>query len=116
MRPGWPEATASLALRAPTAMDPALPTPADDKRNTILVVDDTSANLAVMGELLSPLYRVRVANSGQRALAAVHSPPRPDPARHHDAGAGRLQRAGAPAGRPGHARHPGDLRHRHVGR
>ena len=67
-------------------MDPALPTSEHDSdhdsdhdtRRTILVVDDTSANLAVMGELLSPIYRVRVANSGQRALAAVHTPPRPD--------------------------------------
>ncbi|RUP35111.1 MAG: two-component system response regulator [Curvibacter sp.] len=59
-------------------MDPAQATHTEDTRNTILVVDDTSANLAVMGELLSPLYRVRVANSGQRALAAVRTQPRPD--------------------------------------
>ncbi|MEN9383904.1 MAG: hypothetical protein RL323_1047 [Pseudomonadota bacterium] len=50
----------------------------DQARNTVLVVDDTRTNLAVMGELLSPLYRVRVANSGARALLAVHSEPRPD--------------------------------------
>jgi putative two-component system response regulator len=45
---------------------------------TVLVVDDTPTNLTVMGELLSPHYRVRVANSGQRALAAAASEPRPD--------------------------------------
>lgn len=49
-----------------------------DCRSTILIVDDTSANLEVLGELLGPLYRVRVANSGARALAAVHTAPRPD--------------------------------------
>lgn len=45
---------------------------------TILVVDDTKENLTVIGELLQPHYRVRVANSGQRALKAVHTEPRPD--------------------------------------
>ena len=45
---------------------------------TVLVVDDTPANLTVLGELLSPHYRVRVANSGARALAAAASEPRPD--------------------------------------
>lgn len=50
--------------------------PADQA--TVLVVDDTPTNLTVMGELLSPHYRVRVASSGQRALAAAASDPRPD--------------------------------------
>ncbi len=45
---------------------------------TVLVVDDTPANLTVLGELLSPTCRVRVANSGARALAAAASEPRPD--------------------------------------
>ena len=45
---------------------------------TVLVVDDTPANLTVLGELLSQHYRVRVANSGHRALAAAASQPRPD--------------------------------------
>jgi putative two-component system response regulator len=47
-------------------------------QQTVLVVDDTPANLTVLGELLSQHYRVRVANSGQRALAAAASEPRPD--------------------------------------
>ncbi len=47
-------------------------------RQTILVVDDTPQNLMVIGELLQPLYRVRAVNSGERALRAVHSTPRPD--------------------------------------
>ena len=42
---------------------------------TILVVDDTPENLAVLGELLQPHYRVRAANSGQRALQIATSQP-----------------------------------------
>ena len=66
--------TTSHTLK-PMAPEP-LPPP-QDKRPVILVVDDTSTNLTIMGELLTPHYRVRVANSGQRALAAARSAPRP---------------------------------------
>jgi len=45
---------------------------------TILVVDDTPENLTVLGELLESEYRVRVANSGVRALKIAESQPRPD--------------------------------------
>jgi putative two-component system response regulator len=48
------------------------------EKNTILVVDDTPENLAVLGELLQPKYRVRVANSGKRALQIAQSQPGPD--------------------------------------
>ncbi|MDD5298256.1 MAG: two-component system response regulator [Rhodocyclaceae bacterium] len=48
------------------------------ERPTILVVDDTPENITILGELLIPFYRVRTANSGERALRAVHSLPRPD--------------------------------------
>ena len=48
------------------------------KRHTILIVDDTPQNLTVLGELLQPHYRIRAANSGERALRAVTTPPRPD--------------------------------------
>ncbi|MGB4468091.1 MAG: two-component system response regulator [Azovibrio sp.] len=44
---------------------------------TILVVDDTRENLTIIGELLQPFYRVRVANSGLRALKVAQSEPRP---------------------------------------
>jgi len=40
-------------------------------RQTILIVDDTPENLTLLGELLLPLYRVRAANSGARALRAA---------------------------------------------
>ena len=46
--------------------------------HTLLVVDDTPENLVVLGELLQPHYRVRVANSGARALQVAGSEPKPD--------------------------------------
>ncbi len=54
----------------------ALPLP--DIQPTILIVDDTPENLTVLGELLQPAYRVRVAVSGQRALRIAVSEPKPD--------------------------------------
>ncbi|TDR81500.1 HD-GYP domain-containing protein [Paludibacterium purpuratum] len=44
----------------------------------LLVVDDQPDNLSLLGELLTLLYRVRIANSGERALALVRTPPKPD--------------------------------------
>jgi len=45
-------------------------------RATVLVVDDTPQNLELLDECLSPHYRVKVATSGERALAlcAVEAP------------------------------------------
>lgn len=45
---------------------------------TLLLVDDTPENLTVLGEILMPHYRVRVAGSGERALVAAAGEPRPD--------------------------------------
>lgn len=45
---------------------------------TILVVDDEPANLTVLMQLLRPVYQVRAANSGENALSAATSEPRPD--------------------------------------
>ncbi len=57
-------------------------TPPDESESvqppTILIVDDGPENLAVLGGLLQPAYRVRVANSGLRALQVAASEPRPD--------------------------------------
>nr|MBP6801892.1 response regulator [Zoogloea sp.] len=47
-------------------------------RSTILIVDDVPENLEVLGELLQPLYRVRGAQSGMRALQVACSSPMPD--------------------------------------
>jgi putative two-component system response regulator len=48
------------------------------KTTTILVVDDIPENLTLLGQLLSPDYRVQVAPSGARALQVAMTPPHPD--------------------------------------
>jgi putative two-component system response regulator len=45
---------------------------------TILIVDDAVENLTVLSELLMPLYQVRAVTTGERALRAALSTPRPD--------------------------------------
>ncbi|MFI3156389.1 MAG: two-component system response regulator [Methylococcaceae bacterium] len=45
---------------------------------TILIVDDSPENLTVLSELLQPLYLVRAATSGRRALRIAVTAPRPD--------------------------------------
>ena len=44
----------------------------------ILGVDDSPENLRVMGDLLTPHYRVRIAASGRRALEISVQEPKPD--------------------------------------
>ncbi len=46
--------------------------------STILIVDDAPENLAVLNELLQPIYRVRVATSGEQALRLAVTTPEPD--------------------------------------
>lgn len=48
----------------------------DNERATVLVVDDTPANLSLLAQMLKTDYRVRMANNGPRALElAFQSPP-----------------------------------------
>ena len=49
-----------------------------DEKNSILVVDDVPDNLTLMSNLLREDYKVRVANSGERALAIAGSRTPPD--------------------------------------
>ena len=49
-----------------------------EHRTTILIVDDEPTNLAVLTQILQSDYRVRAARSGELALRAVASEPRPD--------------------------------------
>ncbi len=60
------------------ATDAPAAAPATDTRPTILVVDDTPENLALMSGLLRERYRVKVANSGERALRVATSDAQPD--------------------------------------
>jgi cyclic di-GMP phosphodiesterase len=52
--------------------------PNGSPRRTILVVDDTPDNLTVLADLLKDDYRVRLANSGPKALKLATAPPLPD--------------------------------------
>jgi class 3 adenylate cyclase len=62
------------------AMAPAAgaTTPAPTERKTILVVDDTPDNLSLMSGLLRDEYKVKLANSGEKALKAVQGDNPPD--------------------------------------
>ena len=48
------------------------------QKKTVLVVDDTPDNLSLMASLLKDQYRVKLANNGEKALAAVRGPSPPD--------------------------------------
>jgi len=48
------------------------------EKPTVLVVDDTPDNLSLMSGLLKDLYKVKVANSGEKALKVVQSDNPPD--------------------------------------
>lgn len=48
------------------------------EKSTVLIIDDTPENLVVLGELLRPHYRVRVANGGKRALQVATTEPLPN--------------------------------------
>ena len=48
------------------------------EKQTVLVVDDTPDNLALMSGLLKDLYKVKVANSGDKALRIVRGDSPPD--------------------------------------
>jgi putative two-component system response regulator len=48
------------------------------EKPTVLVVDDTPENLSLMGSLLSPHYRVKVANNGEKALRIATGDGPPD--------------------------------------
>ncbi|ABF43060.1 response regulator receiver modulated metal dependent phosphohydrolase [Candidatus Koribacter versatilis Ellin345] len=52
--------------------------PQEQHKSTVLVVDDTPDNLALVGGLLKDLYRVKVANGGARALKIAQADNPPD--------------------------------------
>ena len=49
-----------------------------NSKDNILIVDDTPENLELLSSLLKPYYNVRVANSGERALAIINRGKQPD--------------------------------------
>lgn len=59
-------------------MNQPLPAFATATKPLVLIVDDNSANLLMLGDLLEGPYRVRLAKSGEQALSAAQLEPRPD--------------------------------------
>jgi len=54
------------------------PSPAEDLRAVVLIVDDDAGNLTVLGHLLQPYYDVMASPSGTRALQIATSAAKPD--------------------------------------
>ena len=52
--------------------------PTNAPRPTVLLVDDTPDNLTIIGELLSPHFTVKLANTGERGLKIAQSETPPD--------------------------------------
>lgn len=59
-------------------LDPSSATPASPSRATVLIVDDDTGNLGILGHLLQPYHDVLAAPSGERALQISTGTPRPD--------------------------------------
>ncbi len=49
-----------------------------ENTSTVLIIDDSAVNLAIMTRLLRDHYRVKAVNNGAAALKAAHSSPPPD--------------------------------------
>lgn len=50
----------------------------DNNKGRVLIVDDTPANIKILGTLLKEDHNVLVANSGIRAIEVANSDPKPD--------------------------------------
>ena len=50
----------------------------EQEKQTILIVDDTPDNLALISSLLSDLYKIKIATSGKKALQIAYSQDPPD--------------------------------------
>jgi putative two-component system response regulator len=60
------------------ALAPSSATPAGLQRATVLIVDDDTGNLGILGNLLQPHHDVLAAPSGERALQISAGTPKPD--------------------------------------
>jgi CheY-like chemotaxis protein len=50
----------------------------EKKRGTILIVDDTPSNIAVISDVLTGLYKTKIATNGEKALALANAAEKPD--------------------------------------
>ena len=58
--------------------DTTLPSTRNDRLATVLIVDDVSANIKILANLLKDEYIIQVANKGQKALEIARSKTPPD--------------------------------------
>ena len=49
-----------------------------EQKKTLLVVDDTPANIQIVNSILKDIYKIRIATDGTKALALVKASPPPD--------------------------------------
>lgn len=49
-----------------------------DEKSIVLIVDDTTANIRILTELLRDDYKVKVSTSGKTAIEIAHTLPKPD--------------------------------------
>ena len=49
-----------------------------DEKKTVLLVDDTPANIQVVNSILKDTYKIRVATNGAKALELANVTPSPD--------------------------------------
>jgi hypothetical protein len=80
VNPAKPVARAAAAAGAQAAVTPADGSDAIKElpRPTVLIVDDSADNLMLLAELFKDEYRVKIANSGPKALAICQSDAPPD--------------------------------------
>ncbi len=77
----WLSNPPAVIVPQPVASDRAGPSQAPvaiAEKATVLIVDDSPENLAVLNELLRPHYRVLAATSGEGALHVARARPAPD--------------------------------------
>ena len=49
-----------------------------DSKNTVLIVDDSPANIQVVNSILKDIYKIRIATNGAKALELAKATPPPD--------------------------------------
>jgi len=82
-----------------------------DEKQKILIVDDDHYNLIVLTDILKPAYKTIVAKKrGRRSQkSGFAETSRPYPARHHDAGDGRIRGVQAVEKESENHGYPGDI-------
>ncbi len=78
LRPGVVTAQAPNGRIQAAAVEPIIHAVQEPVRPTILIVDDIADNLMLLSDLFKDEYRVRIAQTGEKALSICQSNPPPD--------------------------------------